>query len=133
MSIFKFFGTLIVPSVTGSSGAPLIELMDCGTAGSGSGARCARLCTLGCAKTSSIPGLCDGSAIISHFTSFCMSCEYTLGSAGNFPRITLYRSSSMLRASNGTVNEHISKRTHPNAHTSLLNVYGRDRHTSGGM
>ena len=74
-----------------------------------------------------------GSAIISQRTIFCMSPEYTPGRAGNFPFITLNRSSSIDRASKGTVNVHISKRTHPRAHTSELNVYGRLRHTSGGM
>jgi hypothetical protein len=44
-------------------------------------------------------------------------------------RLTLYRSSDMLRASNGTVKVHISNRTQPSAHTSLENEYGLFFHT----
>ena len=63
-----------------------------------------------------------GSEMSSHLTIFCRSVEYTAGSAGNLPFITLNLSSSMERASNGTVNVHISNNTHPSAQTSELYV-----------
>ena len=110
-----------------------LRALSSGTSGSGSGARCALRRTDGWSSTASTSGLCEGSAIISQRTIFCMSEEYTAGSAGNFPFITLNRSSSIERASNGTANVHISNNTHPSAQTSLLKVYGRLRHTSGGM
>ena len=145
MSIFRFLGTLIVPRVTAvavPSAVPFAEgpaaptprrAGSSGTSGSGSGARCALRRTDGWSNTASMSGLCEGSAIISQRTIFCMSEEYTAGSAGNFPFITLNRSSSIERASNGTENVHISNSTQPNAQTSELNVYGRLRQTSGGM
>ena len=124
---------MMVPRVTASEASPPTALVGWGTAGSGSGARCARRRTLGWSRTASMLGRCDGSRIMSHLTIFCMSPLYTWGSAGILPFITLNLSSSMLRASKGTVKVHISKRTQPSAQTSELKVYGLFLQTSGGM
>mmetsp|Transcript_15223 Transcript_15223/g.44811 ORF Transcript_15223/g.44811 Transcript_15223/m.44811 type:complete len:277 (-) Transcript_15223:825-1655(-) len=126
--IWKLRGTLIVS---------IICAWPCCCAGNawcaGTGSSPILACTLGRVSSCSSVGRRAGSCCRHSLTMATSSGSADAGIGGNTPRVTLVRSSLMLRASNGTLSVSSSYSRQPTAHVSDWKPYGRFFQISGGM
>mmetsp|Transcript_105069 Transcript_105069/g.263164 ORF Transcript_105069/g.263164 Transcript_105069/m.263164 type:complete len:211 (-) Transcript_105069:599-1231(-) len=88
-------------------------------------------CTIEYFRTSEDDGRFFSSLCSRSPQSRASSDEYRDGNAGMGPRVILATKAFKFAASKGTLKAAISKRMHPMAHTSLLQLYGRSWQISG--